>query len=46
MFYLRKKRPDAGFIYFDSLTKNYPNSEWAALAEEKIKMLKKIGAIK
>ena len=46
MFYLRKKRPDAGFIYFESLTKNYPNSEWAALAEEKIKMLKKIGAIK
>ena len=46
MFYLRKKRPDAGFIYFESLIKNYPNSEWAALAEEKIKMLKKIGAIK
>ena len=46
MFYLRKKRPDAGFIYFESLAKNYPNSEWAALAEEKIKMLKKIGAIK
>ena len=46
MFYLRKKRPDAGFIYFESVTKNYPNSEWAALADEKIKMLKKVGAIK
>jgi outer membrane protein assembly factor BamD len=46
MFYLRKKRPDAGTIYFESVTKNYPNSEWAALAEEKIKMLKKVGAIK
>ncbi len=46
MFYLRMKRPDAGFIYFESVTKNYPNSEWAALAEGKIKMLKKVGAIK
>jgi len=46
MFYLRKKRPGAGIIYFESVTKNYPNSEWAALAEEKVKMLKKVGAIK
>ena len=46
IFYLRKKRPDAGIIYFESVTKNYPNTEWASLAEEKIKMLKKIGAIK
>ncbi|MBC8555072.1 MAG: outer membrane protein assembly factor BamD [Candidatus Brocadiales bacterium] len=46
MFYLRNKRPDAGFIYFESVTKNYPNSEWAALADEKIKMLKSVGAIR
>ena len=46
VFYLRMKRPDAGIIYFESVTKNYPNSEWASLAEDKIKMLKKVGAIK
>ena len=46
MFYLRRKRPDAGIIYFESVTKNYPNTEWAAMAEEKIKMLKKVGAIR
>ena len=46
VFYLRQKRPDAGFIYFESVTKNYPDTEWAAMAEEKIKMLKKVGAIR
>ena len=46
MFYLRKKRPDAGIIYFESVIQNYPKTEWAALAEEKIKMLKKVGAIR
>ncbi len=46
VFYLRQKRPDAGFIYFESVIKNYPDTEWAALADEKIKMLKKVGAIK
>ncbi|MCP4252050.1 MAG: outer membrane protein assembly factor BamD [Candidatus Scalindua sp.] len=46
MFYLRMKRPDAGKIYFESVTKNYPKTEWASLAEDKIKMLKKVGAIK
>ncbi len=46
VFYLRRKRPDAGIIYFESVTKNYPNTEWAAMAEEKIKMLKNVGAIR
>jgi outer membrane assembly lipoprotein YfiO len=46
VFYLRQKRPDAGIIYFESVTKNYPDTEWAAMAEEKIKMLKKVGAIR
>jgi outer membrane assembly lipoprotein YfiO len=46
VFYLRQKRPDAGFIYFESVTENYPDTEWAAMAEEKIKMLKKVGAIR
>ncbi len=46
MFYLRRKRPDAGIIYFESVIKNYPNSEWAAMAEDKIKMLKNVGAIR
>ena len=46
MFYLRRKRPDAGFIYFESVTTNYPNTEWAAMAADKIKMLKKVGAIR
>ncbi|GAX59591.1 lipoprotein [Candidatus Scalindua japonica] len=45
-FYLRQKRPAAGLIYFKSVIKNYPESEWAALAEEKIKMLKNVGAIR
>ncbi len=46
VFYLRQKRPDAGFIYFESVIKNYPDTEWAAMAEEKIKMLKNVGALK
>jgi len=46
VFYLRRKRPDAGLIYFESVVENYPDTEWAAMAEEKIKMLKKVGAIK
>jgi outer membrane assembly lipoprotein YfiO len=45
-FYLRSKRPDAGLIYFESVIKDYPNTEWAARAEEKIKMLRKVGAIR
>ena len=45
-FYLRRKRPDAGLIYFESVITDYPNTEWAARAEEKIIMLKKVGAIK
>ncbi len=46
VFYLRRKRPDAGLIYFESVIKEYPNTEWAAKAKEKIKMLKKVGAIR
>ncbi len=46
IFYLRQKRPDAGLIYFESVIENYPNTEWAAMADEKIKMLKKVGAIR
>ncbi len=46
VFYLRQKRPDAGLIYFESVVENYPDTEWAAMAEEKIKMLKKVGAIR
>ncbi|MHC4267534.1 MAG: outer membrane protein assembly factor BamD [Planctomycetota bacterium] len=46
IFYLRQKRPDAAFIYFESLIKDYPNTEWASMAEEKIKMLKNVGAIR
>lgn len=45
-FYLRSKRPDAGLIYFDSVIKDYPNTEWADRAKEKIEMLKKVGAIR
>ncbi len=45
-FYLRRKRPDAGAIYFESVIKEYPNTEWAAKAKEKLEMLRKIGAIK
>ena len=45
-FYLRRKRPDASLIYFESVIKDYPNTEWAARAEEKIEMLKKVGAIR
>ncbi|MFQ5787141.1 MAG: outer membrane protein assembly factor BamD, partial [Thermodesulfobacteriota bacterium] len=45
-FYLRRKRPDAGLIYFESVIKDYPNTEWAVKAEEKIKMLKTVGAIR
>ncbi len=46
IFYLRQKRPDAAFIYFKSVMKDYPNTEWASMAEEKIKMLKDVGAIR
>jgi outer membrane assembly lipoprotein YfiO len=46
VFYLRQKRPDAGFIYFESVIENYPDTEWATMAEEKIKMLKNVGAIR
>lgn len=45
-FYLRRQRPDAGLIYFESVIKDYPNTEWAARAEEKIEMLKNAGAIR
>ena len=45
-FYLRRQRPDAGLIYFESVIRDYPNTEWAARAEEKIKMLKNAGAIR
>lgn len=45
-FYLRRKRPDAGLIYFESVIDTYPNTEWAARAKEKIDMLKKVGAIR
>jgi outer membrane assembly lipoprotein YfiO len=45
-FYLRKKRPDAGLIYFESVIKDYPNTEWAAKAAEKIEMLRNVGAIR
>jgi outer membrane protein assembly factor BamD len=46
IFYLRQKRPDAAFIYFESVMKDYPNTEWASMSEEKIKMLKNVGAIR
>ncbi|MHC4138304.1 MAG: outer membrane protein assembly factor BamD [Planctomycetota bacterium] len=46
VFYLRQKRPDAGLIYFESVVENYPDTEWAAMAKEKIKMLKNVGAIR
>ncbi len=46
IFYLRQKKPDAAFIYFESVVKDYPNTEWALMAEEKIKMLKSVGAIR
>lgn len=45
-FYLRRKRPDAGAIYFESVIKEYSNTEWAAKAKEKLEMLRKVGAIK
>ncbi len=45
-FYLRKKRPDAGAIYFESVIKEYPNTEWADKAKGKLEMLRQVGAIK
>ncbi|MGR3302337.1 MAG: outer membrane protein assembly factor BamD [Candidatus Scalindua sp.] len=45
-FYLRKKRPDAGLIYFESVIKDYPDTEWADRAAEKIEMLRNVGAIR
>ncbi len=45
-FYLRRKRPDAGAIYFESVLKDYSYTEWADRAKEKLEMLRKIGAIK
>ena len=45
-FYLRRKRPDAGLIYFESVIKDYPNTEWADRSAEKIEMLRKVGAIR
>jgi outer membrane protein assembly factor BamD len=45
-FYLRRKRPDAGALYFESVIKEYPNTEWAAKAKGKLEMLREIGAIK
>jgi outer membrane assembly lipoprotein YfiO len=45
-FYLRRKRPDAGLVYLESVIKDYPNTEWAARAAEKIEMLRKVGAIR
>ena len=45
-FYLRRHRPDAGLIYFESVINDHPNTEWADMAEEKIEMLRKAGAIR
>ena len=45
-FYLRRKRPDSGAIYFESVMKEYPHTEWADKSKEKMEMLKNIGAIK
>lgn len=45
-FYLRRKRPDAGAIYFRATIKEHPNTEWADRSKEKLEMLKKVGAIK
>lgn len=45
-FYLRRKRPDAGAIYFESVMKEYPNTEWADKAKRKLEMLRQVGAIK
>jgi len=45
-FYLRRKRPDAALIYLESVIKDYPSTEWAARAEEKIEILRKVGAIR
>ncbi len=44
-FYLRKKRPDAGAIYFESIVKEFPDTEWADLAREKLEWLRDIEAI-
>lgn len=44
-FYLRKKRPDAGAIYFKSVVKEFPDTEWADLAREKLEWLMSIEAI-
>ncbi|MDR4505732.1 MAG: outer membrane protein assembly factor BamD [Candidatus Scalindua sp.] len=44
-FYLRKKRPDASAIYFKSVEKEFPDTEWADLAREKLEWLRSIEAI-
>ncbi len=46
VFYLRRKRPDASVIYFRSVIKEHPATEWADKSKEKLEMLKKVGAIK
>ena len=45
-FYLRRKRPDSGAVYYELVIKEYPNSEWAVKAKEKLDMLRNLGAIK
>ncbi|MCP5008080.1 MAG: outer membrane protein assembly factor BamD [Planctomycetes bacterium] len=44
-FYLRQKRQDAGAIYFESVIKEFPDTEWADLAREKLAWLRSIEAI-
>lgn len=45
-FYLRRKKPKSAQIYYDVVVKDFPETVWSAKASEKLKYLRKIGAIK
>lgn len=45
-FYLRRKKPKSAKIYYDVVVKDFPGTVWSAKAVEKLKFLRKIGAIK
>ncbi|MGR3219352.1 MAG: outer membrane protein assembly factor BamD [Candidatus Anammoxibacter sp.] len=45
-FYLRLKKPKSAKIYYEIVENDFPNTVWSAKAGEKLKFLRKIGAIK
>lgn len=45
-FYLRRKLPKSAKIYYEVVVADFPGTVWSAKAGEKLKFLRKIGAIK